>query len=220
MRYLVLIIVSVFFLTGCSNPPESASANMYEQNIKKPRIPAYANILDVDTKDFEVDEMEQLIEEINKQLSAPNITEEDIRRGWYYASQKDKKYGTPNSWIWINNSDKPRWTSPNIIEESNYLEEKSLCEKTAGTYFISCLDTEILDCQYVAKSECRCSENTKWQDDQGCILTDEEGEFISISQDELRRGWYIGLPSEKKLSTPSNWIWMESGQNSRWQNSI
>jgi len=217
MRFLALIIVSLFLLIGCGTPPQAFDATADD---KKPRIPnVKASILDADTTNLEVDEMEQLLEEIDKELNAPNITEEDIRRGWYYGSQEDKKYGTPSSWIWVASSDEPRWASPNILEESDYLEAKNLCEQTAGVYSISCLDTEMLDCEYVAKSECRCSYDTEWQDEQGCILVDEEDEFISISQDELRRGWYIGLPSEKKLNTPSSWIWVEGGQNSRWQNS-
>jgi hypothetical protein len=226
MRFFILIITSLILLTGCGTPSQidgmpydQASA---DQISKKPRIPntgdLKASVLDVDAKDPEVDDMEELLEKIDEELNRPNITKEDIERGWYYGSRHDMKYGTPGSWIWVGDSGESRWTSPNALEETDYFDARDLCTQTAGRYVISCLDTDIAGCEYVAKSWCYCSDGTKWYNEQGCILTDEEGEFVAISSDELRKGWYKGLPNQKKLNTPSSWIWIEGGQDSKWQN--
>jgi len=225
MRFLILIIASVILLTACGTPPPTAditSSQQATEERKKPRIPNpdefKASVLDTDTEDLDVDDMEDILEEIDKELNRPNISEEDIKRGWYYGSEEDKKYGTPDSWVWVEDSDESRWVSPNILEDADTAEDRILCDQTAGTYVVSCLDTEASDCEYASKSQCHCIEGSKWRDRQGCILTDEEGSFIPITQDDLRQGWYIGLPNEKKLDTPANWIWVEGGQNSRWQN--
>jgi hypothetical protein len=223
MRFLALIIITVFLFTGCGvTPPTADITQGSTEERKMPRIPSHnelkASVLDVDTEDLETDDMEELLEEIDKELNRPNISEEDIKRGWYYGSEEDKKYGTPDSWVWVEDSDESRWVSPNVLEDADTIEDKDLCDQTAGTYVISCLDTEVSNCEYASKSECHCTDISKWYDQQGCILTDEEGGFVSITQDDLRQGWYIGLPNEKKLDTPSNWLWVEGGQDSRWQN--
>ncbi len=218
MRLIPLIIVSSFILTACGS---SSSETATSDSGRKPKIPVKASVLDyhkVATDNLDVNEMEILLEEIDKDLSRPNITEQDIRRGWYYGLETDMKYGTPTSWIWVNDSKESRWISPNIIEESDYEEEKYLCDETAGKYIVSCIDTEITDCEYIPETECRCIENSSWVDREGCILTDEDGELIPILQSELSQGWYNGLPNEKKLNTPSAWIWIEAGRDSRWQN--
>jgi hypothetical protein len=215
MRFLSLIIASVILLSGCG----ASAQTLNQKEGKKPHIPQLkASILSADTSGLGTEDMEKLLDDIDKELNSPNITEEDIRRGLYYASENDKKYGTPSSWIWIDDGDKSRWMSPNIMEQTDISELKDLCVKTAGSYVISCLDTEVPGCEYTAKSRCNCIENSKWDEQQGCILTDEKGEFIPISQDELMRGWYNGLPNEKKLDTPLSWIWVDAGQDSRWQN--
>jgi hypothetical protein len=215
MRFLALIIASVILLSGCGMSPQALDQGAK----KKPRIPELkASVLSADTGGLEVEDMQKLLDDIDKELSSPNITEEDIRRGWYNASEENKKYGTPSSWIWVADGDESRWISPNMLEQADVSELKDLCVKTAGTYTVSCLDTEITGCEYAAKSQCHCIENSKWNEQEGCILTDEEGEFISISQDELMRGWYNGLPNEKKLNTPVSWIWVDAGEDSRWQN--
>ena len=218
MRFLALIIVSIFLLAGCG------ATSATDEIPKKPRIPSpelKASVLDYDRTDIEkleIEEMERLLDEIEKDLTRPNITEEDIRRGWYYGSFDDKKYGTPDSWIWSDEGDKSRWISPNALEEDELSEDEELCNQTAGQYLISCIDTESADCDYVPKTECRCIDNSKWKEGQGCIMVDEEGGFVSVSGEELKQGWYKGLPNEKKLNTPTAWIWVEAGQNSRWQN--
>ncbi len=211
MRLCSLIIVSMLFLTSCGTSLDIAEAE------RKPKIPparAYHNVAD----SLDVDDMEKLLEEIDKDINRPNITEEDIRRGWYYGLETDKKYGTPSSWIWAYDGKESRWISPNIIEESDYEEEKSLCDETAGEYIVSCIDTEVVNCEYIPETECRCIEGSGWIDREGCILMNEDGEFLSITQAELAQGWYFGLPNEKKHNTPSAWIWLEAGKDSRWQN--
>ncbi|MBU0727729.1 hypothetical protein KKA95_03520 [Patescibacteria group bacterium] len=220
MKRFLLITASVLLLAGCGSNNDSLT----QIENKKPRIPQYefkASILDHDYSKYDIEDMEKLLEEIDKDLTRPNITEEDIRRGWYLGDYGDRKYGTPDSWIWEDADNESRWVSPNALEEVDYFEVKQLCSSTAGTYVISCIDTEIVECEYVPETECKCVDGTKWVNKQGCILLGEESEeesFISISQDELKRGWYQGLPSEKKLNTPSSWIWIEGGQDSRWQN--
>ena len=215
MRLCSLVIVSAFILTACG------SGFTATEITRKPKMPAKASVLEYRNaaiQNLDVEDMEMLLNEIDKDLNRPNITEQDIRRGWYYGLETDMKYGTPTSWIWVNDSKESRWISPNIIEESDYEEEKILCDETAGKYIVSCIDTEVSDCEYIPETECRCIESSIWVDRQGCILTDEEGELVSVSQNELSQGWYLGLPNEKKLNTPSAWIWAEAGKDSRWQN--
>lgn len=209
-----MIIVSAIMLTSCGSSIVSEAET-------KPKIPpAQASALDYHNAASESDTeyMEDLLEEIDKDIDRPNITEEDIRRGWYYGLELDKKYGTPSSWLWSDDGQKSRWISPNIVEETDYEADKILCDETAGEYIISCIDTEEPDCEYIPETECRCIEGSEWVDRQGCILVDEDGEFVSVSQDELAQGWYLGLPNEKTLDTPSAWVWKEAGMESKWQN--
>lgn len=222
---LTLSFICLFFLTSCqtnniiSDVPANSLAES-DMSQKKPRIPSVdlkASILSADYKNSDVNEMKDLLEEIDKDLISSNITEEDIRRGWYAGSIEDKKYGTPEAWIWQKNGINPRWISPNSLDDVDYVDSRGICNASAGSYHISCIDTEETDCEYIPKTECICIENTKWVDDQGCILLKDE-KLVSISVDELRRGWYNGLTSEKKLNTPLSWIWIEDGQKSRWKN--
>jgi hypothetical protein len=224
MKKSLLVILVAMFLAGCGASGGDLALNTGAQSdsVKKPKIPANTNVeasvLDAKEDGSDTERMQKLLDEIEKELDRPNISQEDIRRGWYYASEEDKKFGTPSSWIWLDDAKNSRWISPNAIEEKDYFELSDLCVQTAGSYVISCLDAEIASCEYIAKSECRCVEGSKWNEEQGCILTDEKGEYVSISQDELRKGWYTGLPNEKKLGTPLNWIWIDAGQESKWQN--
>jgi hypothetical protein len=217
-------MVSVFMLAGCGAPSRTADNSSYADKIaKKPGIPVTddlgASILDADKKNSGTDNTDKLIEKIDNMLKPRNITEEDIRRGWYYGSRDDIRYGTPPSWIWISDSaDGPKWASPDAFKETDYFNAKELCEQTAGSYVISCLDTDISECEYVPKSQCYCLDGSKWDDGQGCVLTDEKGGFVSITRDDLSKGWYYGLPSQKKLDTPPGWVWAESGRSSKWQN--
>ena len=222
MKRLLLVIIAIIFLTGCNSGSDSRAS---AKQSKKPRIPQkpvamqadLSALKDTEDKENELD-FDRLIERIDKSLEQPTITVEDIERGWYYGSKDEKKLGTPSSWILIDEGAKSRWISPNSIEEVVDIEVDELCRKTAGTYIISCIEREVEYCEYIPESECRCLEDTEWVDDQGCILIDEEGQFVFISSDELKQGWYHGLPNEKKLNTPTNWIWVENGEDSRWQN--
>ncbi|MBU0578072.1 hypothetical protein KJ742_00740 [Patescibacteria group bacterium] len=220
MRFLIVIVLIFSFASGCTLKTSDDTGQVTAE--KKPRIPSSdelkASVLNYDLANKDIEEMEKLLEEIDKDLNRPNITEEDIRRGWYTGSEEDKKYGTPSSWIWVDDGSDSHWISPNILEDADKTEDEVLCTSTAGMYILSCVDSESVDCQYVPQSECQCIKGSVWYENQGCILVDEEGEFVVIFDSELRRGWYEGLPNEKKLNTPSNWIWVEGGQHSRWQN--
>lgn len=218
MRLFVALIISAFLLSGCGDSQVNDLAQKTDD--KKPKIPSYelkASVLDVDYTKYEIEDMENLLEEIDKDLDRPNITEEDIRRGWYLGGTDERKYGTPDSWTWQQAGSESKWISPNILEDKDYFEEKGLCTSTAGSYVISCLDTEIIDCEYVPETKCTCIEGTAWIHNQGCILQDDE-EFVEINDEELQKGWYEGLPTGKKLNTPSSWGWIEAGQESKWQN--
>jgi|GEM_PF-1960801 len=227
MKRAIFFIIALLLLTACTNNQVGMmGGGKSKPRIpeKKPNIPSYkilqANVLEAtryneEKKDVDMD---QLIEKINKNLERTAITKEEVEQGWYYGEKEDKKLGTPSSWIWIDEGSKSRWVSPNSIEDLDYLKLADLCTKTGGTYIVSCLEREAKDCQYVKESICRCSLDTTWVDEQGCILTDDEGKFIQITPNELRQGWYKGLSNEKKLNTPLSWIWSDNGKDSRWQN--
>lgn len=223
IKKILLITGIIFLLVGCGGQNSDIfSKKPRIPTTKTPQIPSLnmkASILDskYDTKGKTLDEMKDLLENIDDEINRPNITEEDIRRGWYIGGKADKKYGTSDGWIWESAGSDSRWMSPNMIEEIDQDKIESLCKKTAGTYLISCIDTEEEDCQYIPETKCDCIEGSKWKEDQGCIIMADE-EFVEINKEELSRGWYYGLPNEKKLNTPSNWIWQEAGQKSRWQN--
>lgn len=190
-----------------------------------PRIPTsknlQANILETThySQPGEDLNMDQLLDTINKGLHQPAISKEEVLQGWYYGKEEEKKLGTPNSWIWVDEGVKSRWVSPYAIEDASQAEQDKLCTKTGGTYIISCLEREADNCQYVSKSECHCAANTTWVDRQGCVMTDDNDDFVQITPDELRRGWYSGAPYQKKLNTPLSWIWEDTAGEARWQNS-
>ena len=226
MKKLFLIFVSVFLFSSCGGgnlqSADLTSQGANAESVKKPHIPLKASVLqfndETGSEKASLDDMNSILDEIDKELNRPNISEDDIKRGWYYGSQEDKKFGTPSPWIWVDNGSESRWVSPNSIDADDYMEVKELCSETAGTYVVSCLDTESSDCEYIPRTECKCIEGTKWTDNQGCILVNEKDEYVSIAEDDLRQGWYKGIPTEKKLNTPQSWIWVEAGQDSRWQN--
>ena len=37
-----------------------------------------------------------------------------------------------------------------------------------------------------------------------------------ITSDELNNGWYWGFKDQKKLNTPSDWVYQEVGRSSCW----
>lgn len=215
----ILIILTALFLTACSGSGKTAP------QAKKPSIPTgkimQANVLgatDIKKSDKASADVEKLVKEINKNIEQENITAQDIKRGFYYVSLKDeKKLGTPDSWIWVDDGAKSRFISPNAKESAKEMQADELCRKTAGTYTISCAEKVTENCEYIPKSECRCAEDSKWLDDQGCILTNGSN-FIKITAEDLQKGWYLGLNSEKKLDTPPSWVWLENGKESKWKN--
>ncbi len=162
-------------------------------------------------------DLEQLKADLSEDLDAPNILKEDILRRWYYGTKEQKKYGTPDEWVFVDDGDQSRWVSPDAIEESAQIDEKDLCKLTAGKFIESCFQSASASCRQIEKSHCECSEGSKWKAEQGCIMTNEDGIYISINQRELEQEFYLGLPNQKKLNTPGSWGWIEAGQNSAWR---
>ena len=161
--------------------------------------------------------IDALMADIAGQIHQPNVRKDDILRGWYLASESEMKYGTPTTWVFFEDGENSKWMSTNVIDERELVDEKTLCESTAGRYTSSCLDTTDADCEYVGESYCYCSEGSGWNSEQGCIQTTDRGSFVSINSAELKQGYYLGLPNDKKLNTPEDWKWREAGRQSMWQ---
>lgn len=228
MKRLILIIATIFFLTSCVSDNEN---NVASEATKKPKIPKIqnsdqvnlqANLLgstnpNSDTQTGSPD-MDGLINRINENLEQKNITVKDIDRGWYYGSENEKKWGTPSTWIWVNEGENSHWISPSALEKTTDIETDTLCRNTGGYYVISCAQRDLPHCEHIPENVCRCSDGTKWSDDQGCLLIDLDDKFVEISPAELKQGWYTGLNTQKKSNTPSTWIWSENGAKSKWQN--
>jgi hypothetical protein len=230
-KRFIFIVTLLLFITGCNSdtlPEESSAVSFEHRNVgavrKKPNIPSStqlkANVLSATSAP---DDTERLIKQIEQRVNQPNIIYQDIQRGWYYGSIAERKYGTPETWTWVEDGPKSRWVSPNSIVETQIVKAEELCKQTAGTYVISCIDTEIEGCEYIPENTCQCIQGSMWQDKQGCILTEHneeelKDEFVVVTGQELAQGWYHGLPNEKKLDTPTHWIWIDLGQESRWQN--
>jgi hypothetical protein len=221
MKYRVPILVTIVVLiavvlTSCSG---RQSGNTAQKNTEGNGKMAQADIMagtvgsELNT-DYE--KSDKLLADISRQLSQPNILKDDILRGWYLGGKNDRKFGTPDTWIFFEDGENSKWISPNSIEEEDLIDGRELCRKTAGTYFASCLQTSDPDCEYVEQSYCQCLAGSAWNEKQGCILTTERGSFLSINSAELEQGWYLGLPNEKKLNTPSDWVWVEKGKESVW----
>lgn len=232
MKTLITTFIALFFLTACSGSSDRLSditAPSGQEQVakkKKPRIPkkpvARAESVRADEQEVEADgggvDMARLIEDINKSLGQDTITANEIEQGWYFAAESDKKTGTPDSWVWVEDGGDSRWSNPNATEVMDEAEKSFLCAGTGGTYIISCIEQDIENCEYVAQSGCRCLEDTVWIENQGCILTDEAGKTVLISDDELLKGFYKGEMSSKKLNTPSAWVWFENSGDSQWKN--
>jgi len=161
--------------------------------------------------------LEQLKADLSIDFEAPNILKEDILRRWYFGTKEEKKFGTPDEWIFIDDGEQARWVSPDAVEESHNYNLRDLCMATAGRVVESCLKSSGISCQLIEEAQCECAEGTKWKDEQGCILTNTEGLYISLNQSELAQGFYLGLPNQKKLNTPDDWGWVEAGKNSAWR---
>jgi hypothetical protein len=217
MKYLSLIIFSIIVLASCSGDQPAEFENIAEPDVKKA---VQADVMGATgSSELEVDyeKVDDILADISAQMHQPNILKSDILRGWYLGAKSDKKYGTPDTWLFVEDGENSKWISPNILEEEELIDNRQLCKETAGRYIASCLQTSDQDCEYVDESHCQCLSETKWKDDQGCILVTEQGIYVSINSSELQKGWYYALPNQKKLNTPSDWIWVENGRESVWQ---
>lgn len=224
MKRLSFFIIAIFLLTACSSGGDLQAGKPRIPSAKKPSLPSLKNLqanllgsADNDEVRKELD-MERLLEDINKNLELPNITADDIDRGWYYGKRYERKFGTPNSWEWVDDARDSRWVSPNATVIIEDITDDELCRKTAGSYVISCIEREVPFCEYITESKCECIEGTRWVDKQGCIIVNDQDLLVRIGSDELRKGWYFGLPNERKLNTPLSWVWVENGKESKWQN--
>jgi hypothetical protein len=101
------------------------------------------------------------------------------------------------------------------LEEELLVRDRLICEDTGGHFVLSCLDTTELECDYVPESFCECAYDTEWVDQQGCILKKGE-DLIEFTEEDLVNGWYLGLNTQKKLNTPSEWLWEDRGGDSAW----
>lgn len=222
MKYRALIFISIVILTfvilnSCSG---GQAGNVARTMIQDGGKVASADIMGA-TKAPELDadykKADERLAQISRELSQPNILKDDILRGWYLGGKDDRKFGTPDTWIFVDDGENSKWISPNSIEEEDLIDGRELCRNTAGTYFASCLQTSDSDCEYVEQSYCQCLAGSAWKEGQGCILTTERGSLVAINSAELEQGWYPGLPNEKKLNTPNDWVWVEKGRESKWQ---
>jgi hypothetical protein len=228
MKKIFLIFFSVLLLTACGGGNTASvidgSGDSARPKIpqKKPSVPVTNNlqanalgVTEVPQPPPEPD-MKQLIERININISQPNISVQDIERGWYLGGETDKRDGTPSTWTWVDKGKDSAWVSPSFLDETDDVSLEKLCRSTAGAYAFSCIEREFPGCEHIAKSLCRCPDQTQWTDKQGCILLGKDGSPVAVTPSDLKRGWYYGLPNEKRLDTPVNWVWMEGGQKSRW----
>lgn len=212
MRFIIFILSAVL-LAGCSpsTPNLNASKDKFSLELLKaesPKIP------------FQVKEIppnvDELIAQIDQQIDEDSISKQDIERGWYPAVGNAKKLGTPKSWKRVTYLNQDYWVS---LRSENLLYktvEASICEASGGQYQFSCIETELAECEYIPESNCLCSDETKWSKEQGCLLIDETGDWISITLDELSKGWYLGKKNEKKKGTPQHWRWIDWGDDARW----
>jgi len=208
---IILLLFTIFMAFGQRNVD---SENDLQNNVFSADI---LNSYGSSDSFVNYDEVEDQLSELRIKLSKPNILKDDIVRGWYLALETEKKYGTPDNWIFIENGYDSKWISPNALDEKELVDNNLLCKGTAGNFVSSCLDSYDSKCEYVSESYCECSYGTKWKVDQGCIYSTEKGTYVAINAEDLEKGWYYGLPNEKKLNTPSSWIWLENGKRSVWQ---
>lgn len=204
-------LMACFLLSACTPSVDSGTESDIQANV-------FSGAGSATRQEDPIRQMEKELSELNREINRPNVLKEDILRGWYLAAEHEKKYGTPDNWIFIEDGDKSRWVSPLRLEEVEVMDDRTLCRTTAGTYQLSCADSSESGCEYeAAKSHCACSYGSRWRDGEGCILTSDKGAYVAINQEELDRGWYFGLPSQKKLNTPSDWVWEEAGKKSIWK---
>ncbi len=93
----------------------------------------------------------------------------DIERGWYFGNENEKKYGTPNNWLFQEDGENSKWVSSNFTEELKIEEKKHLCLETGGQFLYSCLETTSQECEYTSESTCYCPQEMQWDQQEGCI---------------------------------------------------
>lgn len=217
MKYFSLIIFSAFLLASCGGKQPADFADAGARDVK---IVLQADVMGaIGNSNLGTDyaKVDRILADISEQMHQPNVLKTDILRGWYLGGESDKKYGTPDTWVFMEDGENSKWMSTNVLEEEDLIDNRQLCKQTAGSYVASCMQTSDSDCEYVGESYCQCLSGTKWKEGQGCILSTERGSYVSINNSELEKGWYFGLPNEKKLNTPADWLWVEKGRESVWQ---
>jgi hypothetical protein len=68
----------------------------------------------------------------------PPITQQELKAGWYWGFENQKKPGTPSSWIHVGGESlSARWIDPNLISDiiNQSIPLITLQELTAGWYF-------------------------------------------------------------------------------------
>lgn len=204
----MLVLVGFMNFVGSHSEPQVTVTDLQAQVISA----SYIEPTDVD---YEV--INDRLAELRKQLTQPNVVREDILRGWYLALESEKRYGTPDTWVFVEDGSRSRWTSPLALEAAALSQATDLCQQTAGHYVVSCLDSADVNCEYVSESFCQCPLKTRWHQQQGCIQVTERDSFVAITAEDLEKGWYFGRQSEKKLNTPSDWSWSVAGKNQLWK---
>jgi len=51
------------------------------------------------------------------------IEDEELARGWYYGDISEKKSGTPDEWLWMEDEEKPessKWIQPPVEEMMDF----------------------------------------------------------------------------------------------------
>lgn len=200
MKKSLLLLFTLLLLTACQPEEESISSPFSQPLPEQPRLEN-----DLSTSPEAPVQASQ--EPLDDRL---NITDMELKQGWYYGNEEEKKYATPESWVWQRGQgDRPsRFIHPDFIEREGVISEELLCQKTAGTYLKSCNQLEVaLDCEYIPKSSCQCPAATSWESSEGCLKVDGAQNFILVDPKELEQGYYSGLSSERKKGTPPSWIW-------------
>ena len=210
MKKLFTLFLALFLLAACSGGVSDNTTAKLPNIPKRPSIPTAdelkASVLDAD-KTQKVD-ISDILDEIDQEIQGDSITSEDIERGWYLGGKDDKKFGTPDTWTWITDQFDSRWVSQSVLEEVQAGKLEELCSLTGGSYEKREGDENL---------KCYCPEGSDFEEKEGCLLL-KDGDFVSISTEEIRQGWYAGYPYEKKRGTPAHWQWIKVGDSGRWQN--
>ena len=217
MKYLhYFTAVALFLVLGYATVSLSTGA---DRQLTEAAAALSADIAAPEAGVFDYEDIEDQLATLRRQLAQPDILQQDIVRGWYEADFDEKKYGTPVSWVFVEDDDHSIWISPRALEDMELQNAAEICAKTAGHFILSCLDTAKENCEYVPESSCSCLPGSRWHEEQGCIRVNAGNGFEAISSDELSKGWYSGAQSEKKLNTPESWTWSVQGKNAVWQKS-